>query len=53
MFADRHAEKAIPNEAIDSKNPVRRARWNNDPKPHLEHAWTANPNTANQLDPEY
>jgi prepilin-type processing-associated H-X9-DG protein len=53
MFGDGHAEKAIRNDVIDSKNRDWRARWNNDHQPHPEYAWSTNPNTANQLDPQY
>jgi hypothetical protein len=53
MFGDGHAEKAIRNDVIDSKNRDWRARWNNDHQPHLEYSWSTNPNTANQLDPQY
>jgi len=53
MFADGHAEKAIRNNVIDSRNRDWRARWNNDHQPHPEYAWSTNPNTANQRDPEY
>ena len=40
MFADGHAEKAIRNDVIDSKNGVWRARWNNDHQPHWEYNWS-------------
>jgi prepilin-type N-terminal cleavage/methylation domain-containing protein/prepilin-type processing-associated H-X9-DG protein len=53
MFADGHAEKAIRNYVIDSKNSDWRSRWNSDHQPHAEYSWSTNPNTANQLDPEY
>ena len=53
MFGDGHAEAAIRNNVIDSKNRDWRARWNNDHQPHPEYAWSTNPNTANQLDPQY
>jgi prepilin-type N-terminal cleavage/methylation domain-containing protein/prepilin-type processing-associated H-X9-DG protein len=53
MFADGHAEKAIRNDVIDSKNYIWRSRWNNDHQPHLEYTWSTDPKIANQLDREY
>jgi prepilin-type N-terminal cleavage/methylation domain-containing protein/prepilin-type processing-associated H-X9-DG protein len=50
VFADGHVEEVRRRDIIDPRNPVWRARWNNDNKPHPEITWTVDWAAEAQLD---